>query len=84
LRSRLLVVLNLTPVLRTGYRIGLPSSGFWREVLNSDAATYGGGNHGNLGGVHAEPWRSHGQQFSASVALPPMSALVFKHEGETK
>jgi 1,4-alpha-glucan branching enzyme len=82
LRSRLLVALNLTPVLRTGYRLGLPAGGFWREVLNSDATVYGGGNHGNLGGVHAEPWRSHGQPFSASLALPPLSAVVFKHEGE--
>jgi len=82
LRSRLLVALNLTPVLRTGYRLGVPAGGFWREVLNSDAATYGGSNHGNLGGVHAEPWRSHGHQFSVSLALPPMSAVVFKHEGE--
>ncbi len=82
LSSRLLVALNLTPVLRTGYRLGLPAGGFWREVLNSDAAAYGGGNHGNLGGVHAEPWRSHGHAFSASLALPPLGAVVLKHEGE--
>ncbi len=84
LRSRLLVALNLTPVLRTGYRLGLPAGGFWREVLNSDAAAYGGANHGNLGGVHAEPWRSHGHPFSASLALPPLGAVVFKHDGKKK
>jgi len=84
LRNRLLVALNLTPVLRTGYRLGVPAGGFWREVLNSDSGTYGGGNHGNLGGIHAEPWRSHGQPFSASLALPPLSAVVFKHEGEAR
>jgi 1,4-alpha-glucan branching enzyme len=82
LRSRLLVALNLTPVLRTGYRLGLPAGGYWRELLNSDAAAYGGGNHGNLGGVHAEPWRSHGHAYSASLALPPLGAVVFKHDGE--
>ena len=80
LHSRLLVALNLTPVLRTGYRLGLPAGGFWREVLNSDAAAYGGGNHGNLGGVHAESWRSHGHPFSALLALPPLSAVVLKHD----
>ncbi|HVY69838.1 MAG TPA: 1,4-alpha-glucan branching protein GlgB, partial [Verrucomicrobiae bacterium] len=46
----LLVVLNLTPVLRHGYRVGVPRGGFWSEVLNSDAASYGGGNQGNAGG----------------------------------
>jgi 1,4-alpha-glucan branching enzyme len=80
-KSRLLVVLNLTPVLRTGYRIGLPVGGFWKEALNSDAGTYAGGNHGNLGGVHAEPHSQHGQPCSALITLPPMSAVVFKHQG---
>jgi 1,4-alpha-glucan branching enzyme len=78
-RSILLVVLNLTPVLRTGYRIGLPESGYWSEALNSDAAHYGGGNHGNLGGVQAEPIRAHNQPFSAPLTLPPLGILVLKH-----
>ncbi len=78
-RSLLLVVLNLTPVLRTGYRIGLPESGYWSEALNSDAAHYGGGNHGNFGGVEAEPIRAHNQPFSASLTLPPLGILVLKH-----
>ena len=80
LTSRLLVVLNLTPVLRTSYRIGLPAGGFWREALNSDASPYGGSNHGNLGGVQAEEQRCHGQPFSALLTLPPMSAVVLKHQ----
>jgi 1,4-alpha-glucan branching enzyme len=79
--NRLLVVLNLTPVLRPEYRIGLPEPGFWREALNSDAEIYGGGNRGNLGGVHAEPHSMHGQSYSANLALPPMSVLILKHEG---
>ncbi|HMO65043.1 MAG TPA: 1,4-alpha-glucan branching protein GlgB, partial [Verrucomicrobiota bacterium] len=45
----LLVVLNLTPVLRTGYRVGVPAGGRWEEALNTDAGLYGGGNQGNLG-----------------------------------
>jgi len=53
-KSLLLIVLNLTPVFRHHYRFGLPESGFWREVLNSDSKIYGGANHGNFGGVHAE------------------------------
>ncbi|MEI9961568.1 MAG: alpha amylase C-terminal domain-containing protein [Limisphaerales bacterium] len=47
----LIVILNLTPVPREKYRIGLPRAGKWREVLNSDAEIYGGGNKGNYGGV---------------------------------
>jgi 1,4-alpha-glucan branching enzyme len=72
------VVLNLTPVPRPEYRLGLPSSGRWAEVLNSDSEHYGGSNLGNLGGVIAEeePW--HGQPFSASLSLPPLSGLVLR------
>ncbi len=51
---RVAVILNLTPVLRENYRIGLPQGGFWREALNSDSGFYGGSNQGNFGGVQAE------------------------------
>mgnify|MGYP000848917321 CR=1 FL=1 len=68
-------VANLTPVPRGRYRIGLPRSGTWREVLNTDAAAYGGSNMGNLGAVEAEPVPWHGQPFSAEVTLPPLSVL---------
>ena len=50
----LAVILNLTPVARYGYRIGLPRPGKWQEAANSDASIYGGSNVGNLGGVVAE------------------------------
>jgi 1,4-alpha-glucan branching enzyme len=79
-KSRLLIVLNLTPVLRVGYRVGLPAGGSWREALNSDAAIYGGSNQGNLGGVQTEAVRMHHQPFSAPLLLPPLSVLVFRHE----
>jgi 1,4-alpha-glucan branching enzyme len=78
--SRLLVVLNLTPVPRGNYRIGLPEAGYWREVLNSDSEVYGGANLGNLGGKHPEPVPKHGQPYSAEFFLPPLSLTVFKHE----
>jgi 1,4-alpha-glucan branching enzyme len=76
----LVVVLNLTPVLRTNYRVGLPRPGRWREILNSDAAMYGGSNAGNLGGVTAEDWSTHGQPHSAALTLPPLSITVFAPE----
>jgi 1,4-alpha-glucan branching enzyme len=79
--GQLLVVLNLTPVLRLKYRVGLPQGGFWREVLNSDSQIYGGSNQGNLGGVTAENYQVQNQPFSAEVTLPPMAVVVFKPPG---
>ena len=76
----LVIILNLTPVPRESYRIGLPRAGKWREVLNSDAEIYGGGNKGNLGGVTTQNIACHNQQNSAEFYLPPMSALVFQAE----
>jgi 1,4-alpha-glucan branching enzyme len=68
-------IANFSPVVREGYRVGLPAGGHWRELLNTDAATYGGTNVGNGGGVHAvaEPWG--GQPWSALLTLPPLAVL---------
>jgi 1,4-alpha-glucan branching enzyme len=76
--AALLVVCNLTPLPRQRYRIGVPMPGHWREVLNSDAADYGGSGWGNLGGVDAQtiPW--HGRPCSVSLTLPPLSTLVLQ------
>lgn len=78
--SLILCVCNFTPVPREGYRIGVPSPGWYRELLNSDAAVYGGSNLGNAGGVHAEelPW--HGQPYSIMLTLPPLAVLYLKPE----
>jgi 1,4-alpha-glucan branching enzyme len=76
----LLVVCNFTPVTRQEYRIGAPSEGFWREVLNSDADAYGGSQQGNWGGVEARPEAHHGRSYSLSLTLPPLAILFFKHE----
>ena len=75
--QQVVCVANLTPVVREGYRVGLPAEGRWTEVLNTDAAHYGGSNVGNLGGVDAEdrPW--HGQQWSAEMTLPPLGVVWF-------
>lgn len=70
-------VVNMTPVLRQ-YRVGLPAGGDWAELLNTDAAAYGGGNRGNLGGVIAEEVQCHGRPWSAVVTVPPLSAVYFK------
>jgi 1,4-alpha-glucan branching enzyme len=77
-KNQTVVILNLTPVLRPSYRIGLPRGGKWKEVLNSDAQIYGGGNQGNFGGVTAQNQPCHGHQHSAEFNLPPLSVIVFQ------
>ncbi len=77
-----LAVFNFTPVPRTGYRVGTPAAGRWRELLNTDAAAYGGSNAGNGGGVEARPVPCHGRPFSVSLTLPPLAAL-FLSAGES-
>jgi 1,4-alpha-glucan branching enzyme len=79
-RRRLVVILNLTPVLRYNYRVGLPQGGFWREALNTDSGFYGGSNQGNFGGVHAGDYQTHRQPFSAIFTLPPLSVIAFRPE----
>jgi 1,4-alpha-glucan branching enzyme len=74
----LVAVLNWTPVVRHGYRIGVPDAGYYAELINSDAAIYGGSNSGNAGGVTAEPAPSHGHPFSLTLTLPPLGGLVLK------
>ncbi|CAN5852072.1 1,4-alpha-glucan branching protein GlgB [soil metagenome] len=72
----LLVVVNATPTVHYGYRIGVPTGGAWVELLNSDAELYGGSGKGNLGQVESEeqPW--HGFEFSVPLTLPPLAVLV--------
>ena len=77
---RVLVLLNLTPVPRYAYRVGLPCGGFWRELINSDAASYGGSNCGNHGGVQAQPVPWHAQPFSVEFILPPLSCVILSPE----
>ncbi len=77
-----LVVMNLTPIPRYGYRIGLPRNGKWIEILNSDAEVYAGSNAGNGGGIQSEPIEYHGQPWSALLTLPPLGVCVFKYKGK--
>ncbi|MCP1313422.1 MULTISPECIES: 1,4-alpha-glucan branching protein GlgB [unclassified Halomonas] len=75
-----LVVANLTPVPRHGYRLGVPRAGTWVERLNSDAECYGGANLGNLGAITATDAPLHGQSASLSLTLPPLGVLVLTPE----
>jgi 1,4-alpha-glucan branching enzyme len=68
------VVCNMTPAFHGDYVLKLPHDGVWREVLNSDAAIYGGSGKGNMGAVTA-------QDGSARVVLPPLVTLMLQFEG---
>jgi 1,4-alpha-glucan branching enzyme len=76
----LAVVVNATPVVREGYRVGVPQPGFYGEILNTDAAVYGGSNVGNLGGVLAEPIAHRGRPYSITLTLPPLAVIFLKHQ----
>jgi 1,4-alpha-glucan branching enzyme len=79
-----LVACNFTPVPRHNYRVGAPRGGFWKEVLNSDAKTYGGSGQGNQGGLEAAPVGAHGRQYSLNLVLPPLGVVFFKSGGEAQ
>ncbi|MBI4285807.1 MAG: alpha amylase C-terminal domain-containing protein, partial [Chloroflexi bacterium] len=80
--THILVACNFTPVPRRDYRIGVPSSGVWKEVLNSDAAEFGGAGYSN-GEVTATTVAWHGRQYSLSLTLPPLAIIFLKWAGET-
>jgi 1,4-alpha-glucan branching enzyme len=73
-----MAVINWTPIVREGYRVGVPEPGYYAELLNSDASTYGGSNIGNNGGLDSDPTPAHGFDQSLNLTLPPLGALVFK------
>jgi 1,4-alpha-glucan branching enzyme len=76
--DHLLVVCNFTPVVREGYRVGVPEECFYAEVFNSDSEIYWGSNLGNRGGFWSEPTPWQGQDFSLELLLPPLAICVFK------
>jgi 1,4-alpha-glucan branching enzyme len=69
---------NFTPVERLDFQLGMPEKGFWEEVLNTDAATYGGGNCGNFGGQATTDVAADGHEQSLSLTLPPLSVVVLR------
>ena len=77
--STLVCICNFSPVVRHGYRVGLPADerrGMgWRERLNTDSVYFGGSNVGNGGTIEADPLPWHGQQSSAALTLPPLAVL---------
>ncbi|MCZ2497759.1 1,4-alpha-glucan branching protein GlgB [Xylophilus sp. Kf1] len=71
-----LVLCNLTPAPVSDLQVGVNGGGFWQEILNSDAATYGGSGIGNLGGVHAQEQACGSHSHTLHLTVPPL-AVVF-------
>ncbi|MBA3881873.1 MAG: 1,4-alpha-glucan branching protein GlgB [Chthoniobacterales bacterium] len=76
----MIFVVNATPQVLHGYRIGAPEPGFYREIINTDAETYGGTNVGNMGGLEADatPWQA--RTHSLIIEVPPLATVAFKLE----
>ncbi|MCA9078844.1 MAG: 1,4-alpha-glucan branching protein GlgB [Planctomycetaceae bacterium] len=75
-----IVVLNFTPMSREKYIVGVPKAGGYREILNSDAKIYGGGNIGNAGLVMSKPVKMHGHPQSLELTIPPLAVIVLQAE----
>jgi 1,4-alpha-glucan branching enzyme len=78
--SVLACLANFSAVPHEGYRVGLPRSGAWTEILNTDATDYGGSGVGNLGVVRTEDVAWHGRSSSVTLRLPPLGTLWLRHE----
>ncbi|MFL5413975.1 MAG: 1,4-alpha-glucan branching protein GlgB, partial [Myxococcales bacterium] len=74
-KRHLACIANLSPVVRHGYRVGLPRAGEYAEIVNTDAGEYGGSGIGNHGRVFAEETAWDGQPASAAMTLPPLSVV---------
>jgi 1,4-alpha-glucan branching enzyme len=79
----IVVVCNLTPVMRQNYRVGVPRPGFYREILNTDSGHYEGSDVGNAGGVRADPIPWNDRPYSIKLRLPPLAVMYFKPQRET-
>jgi len=76
----LIFVYNFTPVQRKGYKIGVPRSGYYKEILNSNSEIYGGNNVGNSGGLLSAPIPWQGRPHLLKLILPPLGMIALKPE----
>jgi 1,4-alpha-glucan branching enzyme len=69
------VAINFAGHPHHDWTLGLPKKGKWEEILNTDAAEFGGSGVGNQGLVVADGEASHGQPHSAKITIPPLGAI---------
>jgi 1,4-alpha-glucan branching enzyme len=77
-KNDLVIILNMTPVPRYNYRIGVPAAGSWKEIFNSDAKKLWGSGIINYDAVKSDAERWHGKANSINITIPPLGAVVFK------
>jgi 1,4-alpha-glucan branching enzyme len=76
----MLVICNMTPAPRHHYRVGVPLTGVWREITNTDSRHYGGSDMGNSGAVTADVTPEHGEAQSLVLTLPPLAVIALRPE----
>jgi len=77
-KNDLVIVLNMTPVVRNNFRVGVPSAGEWREIFNSDSKKFWGSGIDNPYALPTEKVGWHGRENSIEITIPPLAAVVFK------
>jgi 1,4-alpha-glucan branching enzyme len=76
-KNPVVIIINLTPVVRDNYNMGVPFEGEWTEIFNSDAQRYGGTNLLNKGHIHASHGTYHGQPYHINIRIPWLGAAMF-------
>lgn len=74
-----IIVFNFTPVIRKDYRIGVPVSGQYEEIFNSDSSYYEGTNLGNSNPIYTDDMPRMSRPYSISLTLPPLAGIIIKH-----
>jgi len=76
--SELIIILNFSPVVREGYRLGVPESSFYREIFNSDGIEYWGSGVSNSNKIPTSEIASHGHSHSIEITIPPLAGIILK------
>jgi len=76
--SFVVCISNFTPVVRAGYRIGVPEAGVYTELLNTDDLGYGGSGVGLRGDIPTQEQTAHGRQHSLQIDLPPLATIILE------
>ena len=78
------VLLNFQPAVYSGFRIGVPYPGTYREIFSSDQTVFGGSGKTNPDFLMAEPIPCHGEKYSVAVEVPPIGGLILQRLPKNK
>ncbi|MNL48857.1 1,4-alpha-glucan branching enzyme GlgB [compost metagenome] len=76
----MIVILNLTPVYREKYRVGIPFKAKWKEIFNTDAKEFFGSGKLNNKLISAEKIGCHEREYSILLNIPPLGVTILKQE----